>query len=320
MASADTLTAIKKLAEVDKLPAAFGISSSTICFAACGESEKYKMVLLTTTATNPGLGAECPDWFYRVMPSDAGQGIEMVRVLEHFGVTEAPIMYINNDYGIAVKDAFVAEMERKGYTVTLEQPFEWGATELRSIFGLADFATGEIILDGEDINGLKTHQHVQKGIAFVPQERNIFSSLTVEENLEMGVYGVGDGQLEENRERVFERFPILKERRTQRAGTLSGGERRMLAVSVGLMSDPKIMLLDEPSLGLAPQIVASLFAHIEDINEAGTTILLVEQNARQALAIADRGYVLDLGKIEFSGGGQEMCQDERIQKTYLGRA
>jgi branched-chain amino acid transport system ATP-binding protein len=193
-------------------------------------------------------------------------------------------------------------------------------TLLRSIFGLADFATGEIILDGENISGLKTHQHVQKGIAFVPQERNVFSSLTVEENLEMGVYGVGDGQLEENRERVFERFPILKERRTQRAGTLSGGERRMLAVSVGLMSNPKIMLLDEPSLGLAPQIVASLFAHIEDINETGTTILLVEQNARQALAIADRGYVLDLGKIEFSGSGQEMCQDERIQKTYLGRA
>jgi branched-chain amino acid transport system substrate-binding protein len=132
MASADTLTAVKKLAEVDKLPAAFGISSSTICFAACGESEKYKMVLLTTTATNPGLGAECPDWFYRVMPSDAGQGIEMVRVLEHFGVTEAPIMYINNDYGIGVKDAFVAEMERKGYTVTLIQPFEWAATDFRT--------------------------------------------------------------------------------------------------------------------------------------------------------------------------------------------
>ena len=192
-------------------------------------------------------------------------------------------------------------------------------TLLRSIFGLTDFATGEIILDGEEISGLKSHQHVLKGIAFVPQERNVFASLTVEENLEMGVYGVGDDRLEESRERVFDRFPILKERRTQRAGTLSGGERRMLAVSVGLMSNPKIMLLDEPSLGLAPQIVASLFAHIEDINKAGTTILVVEQNARQALAIADRGYVLDLGRIEFSGSGQEMCSDERIQKTYLGR-
>jgi len=191
-------------------------------------------------------------------------------------------------------------------------------TLLKSIFGLTDIKSGGIFLEGEDISHLKTHQRVRKGIAFVPQERNIFPSLTVQENLELGAYGVGANQLNENLERVFQRFAILKERRAQRAGTLSGGERKMLAIGLGLMSNPKIMLLDEPSLGLAPKIIESLFTHIEEINRAGTTILVVEQNARRALAIADSGYVLDLGEIRFRGSGQELSSDERVRKAYLG--
>jgi len=191
-------------------------------------------------------------------------------------------------------------------------------TLLRSIFGLTDIKSGEILFEGKEITRLKTHQLVHEGIAFVPQERNIFPTLTVQENLELGVHGVSSGQLDESLEKVFQRFPILKERRTQRAGTLSGGERKMLAIGIGLMSNPKVMLLDEPSLGLAPKLVESLFTHIEEINAAGTTILLVEQNARRALTIADRGYVLDLGTIKFEGGGKELSNDKRVQKAYLG--
>ncbi len=191
-------------------------------------------------------------------------------------------------------------------------------TLLRSIFGLTDIKSGEIILAGEEFGGLKIHQRVRKGIALVPQERNIFPSLTVQENLELGVHGVGSGLLNENLETVLQRFPVLKERSTQQAGTLSGGERRMLAIGLGLMSNPKIMLLDEPSLGLAPKIVESLFTHIEEINRAGTTILIVEQNARRALAIADSGYVLDLGEIRFRGSGRELSTDERVKRAYLG--
>jgi ABC-type branched-subunit amino acid transport system ATPase component len=192
------------------------------------------------------------------------------------------------------------------------------STLLRSIFGLTDIKSGEIIFAGEDIGHLKTHQRRGKGIAFIPQEGNIFPSLTVQENLEIGASRSGDIRTEEYLERVFRRFPILKDRRAQRAGTLSGGERRMLAIGIGLMSNPKLLLLDEPSAGLAPKIVAALFTHIEEINQAGTTILLVEQNARRALAIAHSAFILDLGEIRFQGNAQEVAQDERVQKVYLG--
>lgn len=192
-------------------------------------------------------------------------------------------------------------------------------TLLRTIFGLTDMRSGKILLAGEDITGLRTHRTAGKGIAYILQERNIFPRLTVQENLELGAYVVDSAQMRKNLGVVFERFPVLKDRKNQRAGTLSGGERKMVAIGMGLMTSPKVMLLDEPSLGLAPKIVSALFAHIEGINAAGTTILLVEQNARQGLGIANSGYVLELGEIKLKGSGKELLDDERVQEAYLGR-
>ncbi len=192
------------------------------------------------------------------------------------------------------------------------------STTLRSIFGLTDIRSGQIAFQGESIAGLKPHRVVQKGLAFVPQERSIFPTLTVLENLEMGAYTVESDRINDRIEMVCERFPILAERGGQKAGTLSGGERQMLAIARGLMVDPQLMLLDEPSLGLAPKIIEALFEQIQAINQAGTTIFLVEQNARRALALADRGYVLELGQIVSEGRGQELLEDEQVQKAYLG--
>ena len=192
------------------------------------------------------------------------------------------------------------------------------STTLRSIFGLTDIRAGQILFEGENLIGLKPHRIAGKGLAFVPQERSIFPSLTVFENLEMGAYTVERDQFEERLEMVYHRFPILKERHNQKAGTLSGGERQMLAIGRGLMVDPKLILLDEPSLGLAPKIIESLFEQIRAINEAGTTVFLVEQNARRALALADRGYVMELGQIMYEGRGRELLEDEQVQKAYLG--
>ncbi len=192
------------------------------------------------------------------------------------------------------------------------------STTLRSIFGLTDIQSGQILFEGKDITGLKPHRIVSKGLAFVPQERSTFPSLTVFENLEIGAYTVDADEVESRVEMVCQRFPVLKERRDQRAGTLSGGERQMLAIARSLMVSPKIMLLDEPSLGLAPKIIETLFEQIQAINDAGTTIFLVEQNARRALAIADRGYVLELGQIKYEGRGGELLEDEQVQKAYLG--
>jgi ABC-type branched-subunit amino acid transport system ATPase component len=191
-------------------------------------------------------------------------------------------------------------------------------TTLRSVFGLTNIMNGYIIFAGEEITGIKPHSAIGKGIVYVPQEKNIFPSLTVLENLELGAYNADSHQLQESLERIYQRFPVLKERRDQWAGTLSGGERQMLALGRGLMSSPKLMLLDEPSLGLAPKIIESLFTHIQEIHNAGTTILLVEQNARRALAIADRAYVLDLGQVRFEGSGEELLTDKQVQKAYLG--
>jgi branched-chain amino acid transport system ATP-binding protein len=156
------------------------------------------------------------------------------------------------------------------------------------------------------------------GLAFVPQERSIFPSLTVYENLEMGGYTTSGDKLLENIEKVFKRFPLLKERYQQKAGTLSGGERQMLAIGRGLMTEPELLMLDEPSLGLAPKIVEAVFEQIQLIHESETTIFLVEQNARRALSIADRAYVLELGQIRHRGTGQELLSDPEVQRAYLG--
>jgi len=192
------------------------------------------------------------------------------------------------------------------------------STTLRSIFGLTDIRSGTIKFKDRDITGLRPHRVATLGLALVPQERSVFPSLTVQENLEMGGYTVQGHVLRERTEKIFDRFPRLKERYRQRAGTLSGGERQMLAIGRGLMTEPELLMLDEPSLGLAPIVVEAVFEQIRFIHEGGTTVFLVEQNARRALSIADRAYVLELGQIRHQGSGQELLDDPEVQRAYLG--
>ncbi len=208
---------------------------------------------------------------------------------------------------------------RAGEIVTLVGANGAGkSTTLRSIFGLTDIRSGAVKFKGRDITGLQSHHAVGLGLAFVPQERSVFPSLTVYENLEMGGYTLSREKVQENIEKVFTRFPRLRERRGQQAGTLSGGERQMLAVGRGLMTDPELLMLDEPSLGLAPKIVEVVFEQIQLIHASGTTVFLVEQNARRALSIAHRAYVLELGRIRHQGTGEELLNNREVQRAYLG--
>ena len=193
------------------------------------------------------------------------------------------------------------------------------STTLNTISGLLKPREGSVRLSGEDLAGTKAHEIVAKGVVQVPEGRRIFARLTVNENLEMGAYTQNDKKrFSENVERVFTLFPRLKERRTQVGGTLSGGEQQMLAMGRALMADPKVLLLDEPSMGLAPVLVDSIFETIVDLNKLGTTILLVEQNARMALQVANRGYVIETGTISLSGSAEQLRADESVQKAYLG--
>lgn len=190
-------------------------------------------------------------------------------------------------------------------------------TTLRTISGLLRSKTGSITLFDENISATEAHKLVSKGMAHVPEGRHVFLQMTVQENLEMGAYtsktDVKDGILD-----VFNRFPRLKHRKNQIAGTLSGGEQQMLAMGRALMSNPKILMLDEPSMGLSPILVQQIFDIIKELHESGTTILLVEQNAEMALQIADRAYVLESGRIKLSGTGRELAQSDEIKKAYLG--
>ncbi|MFQ6058872.1 MAG: ABC transporter ATP-binding protein [Anaerolineae bacterium] len=194
------------------------------------------------------------------------------------------------------------------------------STTLRTISGLIRPRQGQILFDGQVLNDIPAHQIVRLGISHGPEGRKIFSTLTVQENLNMGAYSRGNDVqgIEEARKRVFRLFPRLEERRNQIAGTLSGGEQQMLAIGRALMAKPKLLMLDEPSLGLAPMLVRAIAQTIQEINEQGTTILLVEQNARMALKLAHRGYVLEVGEIALSGTAEELMQDERVKKAYLG--
>lgn len=192
------------------------------------------------------------------------------------------------------------------------------STLLNTISGIVKPKSGSIIFQGKPISP-KPHDIVRSGIVQIPEGRRIFPTLTVEENLIMGAYVVADRKvINKNLDRVCALFPILSERRSQFGGTLSGGEQQMLAIGRGLMSEPKLLLLDEPSLGLAPIIVRDLFNLIQDINAQGITVLLVEQNARQALAIADTSYVLETGRVTMQGEGNELLEDPAVKKAYLG--
>lgn len=191
-------------------------------------------------------------------------------------------------------------------------------TMMNTIAGLLKAKEGTIHYMGEDVTGLRPDQLLRKGLALVPEGRGILSTMTVRENLEMGAYHRNDSEVEADLEKAMARFPILKERQSQFGGTLSGGQQQMLAIARVIMSRPKLLLLDEPSMGLAPLIVSDIFNIIKEINEAGTTVLLVEQNARQALKVADYGYVLETGRVVASGSTKELLKDDTIQKAYLG--
>jgi branched-chain amino acid transport system ATP-binding protein len=193
------------------------------------------------------------------------------------------------------------------------------STTLNSISGLVRPQSGTILLNGVDLARFPAHEIMAMGIVQVPEGRRIFARLTVTENLKMGAFVVKDkAVIAERIDRAFSLFPRLKQRESQVAGTLSGGEQQMLAMSRGLMSDPKVLLLDEPSMGLAPLLVDQIFDTISELHALGTTILLVEQNARKALEIADRGYVIETGQIVLSGRGEDLRDDESVQKAYLG--
>ena len=193
------------------------------------------------------------------------------------------------------------------------------STTMRTIMGLVKAQEGTITFDGQDLTKLKTHEIVKAGISLVPEGRQILQDMTVYENLEMGAYIRNDkAGIEEDSKKVFKRFPILDERSYQLGGTLSGGQQQMLAIGRALMARPKLLLLDEPSMGLAPLVVNEIFEVIKEISQEGTTVLVVEQNVRQALKIADYAYVLETGKMVLDGPAEEVRHDPRVMEAYLG--
>jgi branched-chain amino acid transport system ATP-binding protein len=192
------------------------------------------------------------------------------------------------------------------------------STTINAISGMVTITRGDISLDGKSLH-LPPHQIVQKGVVQVPEGRKIFSSITVKENLILGAYMIRDNRrIEGNMKKVFEQYPVLEARQNQPGGTLSGGEQQMLAIARGLMSEPKYLLLDEPSLGLAPILVSGIFKMIQEMNQRGLTILLVEQNAQKALSIADYAYVFETGRMVSKGQGAKIVEDPIVKKAYLG--
>ncbi len=232
--------------------------------------------------------------------------LEIKNIDVHFGVIHA------------LKDVSLAVNE--GEIVTLIGANGAGkTTTLRTISGLKKPTNGQILLDGVDITNVSAQDRVKMGISLVPEGRRVFPTMSVLENLELGAYLRKDKDgISKDLKKVYERFPILADRKKQAAGTLSGGEQQMLAIGRALMSRPRILCLDEPSMGLAPLLVLEIFNIIKDINETGTTVLLVEQNANMALQIANRAYVIETGSIVLSGTGAELMQSEDIKKAYLG--
>jgi branched-chain amino acid transport system ATP-binding protein len=210
---------------------------------------------------------------------------------------------------------------RQGEIVTLLGNNGAGkTTTLRTLSGLLAARGGDVQLEGTSLLGIAPHDVVRKGISHVPEGRRIFNRLTVVENLEMGAYTRGDADIDQDMEHVFTVFPRLKERRAQIAGTLSGGEQQMLAIGRALMARPRLLLLDEPSMGLAPVLVEQIFETVLTINRQGVTILLVEQNAAMALSIAERGYVLETGRLALEGAARELADNPEVRRAYLGEA
>lgn len=235
----------------------------------------------------------------------------------------APILEVQDVFAGYVKDLDILQGVNfkvyPGELVAVIGPNGAGKSTLaKTIFGLLTPHKGSIVFKGTQIGGLKSDQIVQQGMCYVPQIANVFRSLTVEENLEMGAFVLKNASLSSLKESIFTRFPRLAERRKQRAGTLSGGERQMLAMGKALMLQPSLLLLDEPSAALSPILVNSVFEQINQINQSGTAIVLVEQNARKALEMSDRGYVLEAGRDRFEGRGSDLLNDPKVGELYLG--
>lgn len=231
--------------------------------------------------------------------------LEIKNLTVHYGVIEA------------VHD--VSFNVNKGEIVSLIGANGAGKTTiLRTISGLLRPSQGEITFKGQSIIKTPPQKIVAAGLSQVPEGRHVFSGLTVQENLEMGAFLRKEGEVKQDYEQVFQKFPVLKERRNQDAATLSGGEQQMLAMGRALMSKPELLLLDEPSMGLAPIFIKEIFSIIEEIKEQGTTILLIEQNAKMALSIADRGYVLETGSVVLDGTGKALLASDEVKKAYLG--
>ncbi len=227
---------------------------------------------------------------------------------------------LNVAYGAIEALRGVSLHVEKGEVVTLIGANGAGkSTTLRAISGLLRARDGAIRFDGRSVQGIRSHQIVRQGLVHVPEGRGIFANLTVEENLQLATFARrAAGSVKEDRERALELFPRIRERLSQNAGTLSGGEQQMLAIARALLARPTLLLLDEPSLGLAPQVVQTIFQVIRDINKQGTTILLVEQNARMALKVANRAYVLETGRIQMHGQAQELAANDAVRRAYLG--
>ncbi|MBD2018831.1 ABC transporter ATP-binding protein [Leptolyngbya sp. FACHB-36] len=237
-------------------------------------------------------------------------------------MTAAPLLEVQEVYAGYVRDLDILQGVNfriyPGELVAVIGPNGAGKSTLaKTIFGLLTPHKGSIVFNGQSIVGLKSDQIVQRGMGYVPQIANVFRSLTVEENLEMGAF-VRDVPLQPLKDEIFTRFPRLGDRRKQRAGTLSGGERQMLAMGKALMLKPSLLLLDEPSAALSPLLVNSVFEQIKQINDSGTAIVLVEQNARRALEMAARGYVLETGRDRFEGRGIDLLNDPKVGELYLG--
>jgi len=238
------------------------------------------------------------------------EGTPAAKVLETEAVVAGYVPEVDILSGVSVN-------VKEGEIVTIVGPNGAGkSTLIKTIFGLLRPREGRIVFREQDIAGHPPHDITRLGLSYVPQLDNVFPSLTVEENLEMG--SLDRSRTKDQKERMYELFPRLGERRSQAAGTMSGGERQMVAMAKALMPDPQVLLLDEPSAGLAPAFVDAIFEKTREVNQAGVTIVMVEQNARRALAMSDRGYVLDLGKDRFEGPGKDLLEDPKMAELYLG--
>ena len=238
------------------------------------------------------------------------EGTPAAKLLETEGVVAGYVPEVDILDGVSVN-------VKEGEIVTIVGPNGAGkSTLIKTIFGLLRPREGRIVFRDEDIAGRRPHDITRLGLNYVPQLDNVFPSLTVEENLEMG--SLDRSRTKDQKERMYELFPRLGERRSQAAGTMSGGERQMVAMAMALMPDPQVLLLDEPSAGLAPAFVDAIFEKTQQVNQEGVTIVMVEQNARRALAMSNRGYVLDLGKDRFEGPGKDLLEDPKVAELYLG--